>query len=273
MERLQLAILSLGIINASLYSALLPLWEGFDEPAHYGNVESLWRLHRFSVLGQTTFPGDVVASFRYAPGSYLMRRWRPETVTYEEWFALTPAERERLRGDLDSLRSDVPASTETNYEAHHPPLAYVVLASIDRFSSGRPITTRILILRLFGAICSVVLLFFGTLALCRELRLREPYSSALPFTIFCDQMFYATTAHVANDWLAIPLAAWCFASVAAYVNRPCGRRLSVAAVWLALGLLTKAYFLALAIWVAVVVVAMAWKGALRFGLYWLGQPW
>jgi hypothetical protein len=38
--RLQIAILSFGIVNASLYSALLPLWEGFDEPAHYIVVTS-----------------------------------------------------------------------------------------------------------------------------------------------------------------------------------------------------------------------------------------
>lgn len=260
MTRLHIAILSFGFVNASLYSALLPLWEGFDEPAHYGYVESLWQTHRLPVLGRTTFPTDVIASFRFAPGSYLMHRWLPETTSYKEWFALSGAEKEHRRAELDSLRPDAGTNSRTNYEAHHPPLAYFLLSLIDRSFRGSPITVRILIIRLFGAIFSVALLFFGAVALCRELALTEPFCSALLFSVFSSQMFYAATAHVTNDWLAIPLAAWLFAAVAAYINKPGMRRSLAAAAWLALGLLTKAYFLALALWVAVVVVAIVWRG-------------
>lgn len=263
MTRLQLAILSFGIVNASLYSALLPLWEGFDEPAHYGYVESLWQTHRLPILGRTTFPTDVIASFRFAPASYLMHRWLPETTPYEQWFALSRAEREHRRAQLDSLRADPGANTQTNYEAHHPPLAYLPLSLIDRFISGSPITARILIIRLFAAICSAGLLFFGAVALCRELALAEPFACALMFSVFSSQMFYGATAHVTNDWLAIPLATWLFAGVAAYINKPGLRRSLAAAAWLALGLLTKAYFLAFALWAAAVVVAMIWRGYTR----------
>ncbi len=255
-----MAILSFGIVNASLYSALLPLWEGFDEPAHYGYVEALWQTHRLPVLGRTTFPSDVIASFRFAPGSYLMHRWLPETTPYEEWFALSGAEKEHRRAELDSVRPDVGTNTRTNYEAHHPPLAYFLLSLIDRSIPGSPITVRILIIRLFGAIFSVALLFFGAVALCRELALTEPFGCALLFGVFSSQMFYAATAHVTNDWLAIPLATWLFAAVAAYINNPGINRLLAAAAWLAFGLLTKAYFLAFALWVAVAVVAMVWRG-------------
>ena len=78
--------------------------------------------------------------------------------------------------------------------------------------------------------------------------------------MFCSQMFYATTALVANDWLAVPLAAWCFASLAACRNRPAPRRALAAAAWLALGLLTKAYFLAFALWAAIEAAAMIRRG-------------
>ena len=44
--RLRHAIMMFGILNACLYSALLPLWEGFDEAFHYGYVETLWQTHR-----------------------------------------------------------------------------------------------------------------------------------------------------------------------------------------------------------------------------------
>jgi len=34
-------LLTYALINAALYSILLPLWEGFDEPFHFGYVQYL----------------------------------------------------------------------------------------------------------------------------------------------------------------------------------------------------------------------------------------
>ena len=263
MQRLRAAILGFGILNAALYSGLLPLWEGFDEPAHYGYVESLWQTGRLPILGHTTFPRDVLASFRFAPGSYLMHRWRPETMTYEEWYGLPQPRRAELRASLDAIRPDPRAGAETNYEAHHPPLAYLPLAAIDRVITAYPITVRVLALRLFAATSSVILLFFGAIKLCRELHMAEGFTNALLCTVFCAQMFYASAAHVANDWLAIPLAVWCFAAIAAYVNKPSERKCVSAGAWLAAGLLTKAYFLAIAAWFAGIAVVMIWRRGVR----------
>jgi hypothetical protein len=260
---LRLAVLCFGVVNAALYSALLPLWEGFDEPAHYGYVESLWETHRFPVLGRTTFPADVTASFRFAPASYLIHRWLTESTAYEDWFRLPTAEKAQRRAELNSLRPSRMVSAQLNYEAHHPPLGYIPLALIDWPISGSAITVRLLALRLFAAIASVVLLFFGTSALCRELRLPEPFRLAVLFTAFCSQMLYASTAHVTNDWLAVPVGAWCFASFAACRNRPELRRSLMAAAWLAVGLLTKAYFLAFALWAAVEATLMLWRRQIK----------
>jgi hypothetical protein len=77
-------------------------------------------------------------------------------------------------------------------------------------------------------------------------------------------MFWATTAHVANDWLAVPLALWLLVACVRY-HRMGG--LGAAAglgLVLSLGLLTKAYFLA---FVPVVAGVLVWKGVrARFSL-------
>ncbi len=57
-------------------------------------------------------------------------------------------------------------------------------------------------------------------------------------------MIWATLAHVANDWLAVPLAAWLLVAVIHYDDRPSLERAALASVLLAMGLLTKAYFIA-----------------------------
>jgi len=250
-------ILLFGILNACLYAALLPLWEGFDEPYHYAFVESLWQTHRFPALGRSFLTGDVFRSFEFAPMSYMIHRSTAQGTAYEAWYKLPPPEKGRRRAQLDALRP-APEGDRPNYEAQHPPLAHVLLAMIDRPMSGLPLTTRVLILRLFGAVSSILLLWCGASSLCRTLGLPPAFTNAALFTIFCSQMLYATIAHVANDWLAVGLSALFIAALAAFVAQPARGSATLCALWLALGLITKAYFLAFALvaFIAVVILAL-----------------
>jgi hypothetical protein len=200
-------ILLFGVVNASLYSALLPLWEGFDEPFHYAYVETLWQTSRLPVLGRTLVPKDVFRSFRLAPVSYIVHRWIPEATSYDAWFSLPQAEKEQRRRGLELIRPEPASSSRPNYEAHHPPLSYIPLALLDWSMSKAPITVRVLVLRLFAAVFSTVLLYFGSTALCRTLEMPERFANATIFTVFCSEMLYATIAHIANDWLAVGLSA------------------------------------------------------------------
>jgi hypothetical protein len=247
-----------GLVNACLYSALLPLWEGFDEAFHYGYVESLWQTHRLPVLGRTLLPADVWRTLALAPVSPIVHRWFAQTIAFDAWFSLPASNKQRRRNDLDQVRPQAVPSSVPNYEAHHPPLAYLLLAPLDRLISGAPIRARVLVLRLFGALLSIVLLFFGAATLGRNLKLPEPFLNAALFTIFCSQMLYATIAHVDNDWLAVGIAALYLASLARLVREPDRKSVFTAAALLSAGLLTKAYFLAF-IPPAVVAVAFIWR--------------
>ena len=102
-----------------------------------------------------------------------------------------------------------------------------------------------LALRIIGALLGTFLLYFGARRLFAELGLRGPPASAALFCVFSCQMTWATVAHVANDWLAVPLAVWSLATIARYWKEPRLRTASGAAAVLILGLLTKAYFIAL----------------------------
>lgn len=259
------AILPFAIVNAALFSALLPLWEGFDEPFHYGYVEELWQSKRLPVFAQTPLPYDVIASFQLAPVSNVARRAIPEAIAYDAWFELPDGERERRRRALEQLTADARAVSRGNYEAHQPPLAYILLAPLDRSLAKLPLTVRVLVLRLICGVCAVVLLFFGASALCRALEVPEPFATAALFGIFCSEMLYATTAHVANDWLAVGVSAFFFAGLARFVREP-GRRTALAvAAWLAAGLLTKASFLVFAVFGASVAAVLLVRRRVRIG--------
>jgi hypothetical protein len=121
----------------------------------------------------------------------------------------------------------------------------------------------VLALRLFAAVLSIVLLYFGAMALFRALQMPERYANAALFTIFCSEMLYATVAHVANDWLAVGLSALFLASLASLVRRPGRRSALSAASWLAAGLLTKAYFQAFVPLALAVAAILIWRGRLR----------
>ena len=196
--RLRHVILLFGIVNAALYSALLPLWEGFDEAFHYAYVETLWQTKRLPVLGRTAIPNDVAQSLRLAPVSHVVQRSLAETTSFAEWFGLPQAEKERRRRALEGLRPQPASGSRPNYQAHHPPLAYVLLMPLDWGISKAPITVRVLALRLFEAILSVVLVWLGAVALCGIAEMPERFANAALFTIFCSQMLYATIAHVAK---------------------------------------------------------------------------
>ena len=258
--RIRNVILMFGVLNACLYSGLLPLWEGFDEPFHYAYVETLRQTHRLPVLGRTLIPNDVFRSFQFAPVSHVVHRWTPEATSYDEWFLLPQSEKERRRSELDVLRTEPESSSRPNYEAHHAPLAYIILALLDWPFSHAGITVRVLVLRLFAAVFSTVLLYFGTTALCRALQMPERSANAALFTIFCSEMLYATIAHVANDWLAVGISALFLASLATFVRKPDRRSALTTALWLAAGLLTKAYFLGFALLAVAVTAVLIWRG-------------
>ncbi len=238
-----------GLLNATLYSSLLPLWEGIDEEFHYGYVQYLEAHHRFPVLGQTGLSLEINRSLELLPTSFLMiRNTRMKGVrSFDQYFALDSSLRHSLYRQAQSIPTDLrlseSAEYSTNYEVQHAPLAYIVMAIPDSLLSPVPLPRRVWIMRLIVSFACVVLMFSGMLALCREAGLDERFSAVMIFLMFSCQMFWATVAHVDNDWLAVPLALWLVVMALRFDRQPSTRP----AVWLAallgLGLLTKAYFL------------------------------
>lgn len=241
------ALLLYGCLNATLYVSLMPLWEGFDEPFHYGYVQSLSRWHALPAIGRTPLPAEVEESLALAPASHIVQRNLPGARSFAEYFALPADARRSLHAQLDRLvmNSPPPAGGGMNYEAQQPPLAYALLAPADRLWANVPLPVRIWRLRLLAALFAVLVTGAFTWLLAGELSIGRPWREIAVFLVLSSQMFYATTAHIANDWLAVPLmAAFGWAAVR-FALRPEPRRAATCGLILAAGLLAKASFLAL----------------------------
>jgi hypothetical protein len=233
-----------GILNAVLYASLTPLWEGFDEPFHYGYVQTLSQQRTLPQLGRTALAPELWASLQIAPASHVVKRNLPWVMTFQEYVKHPLAERWQLRNQLEHLPRTGDARG-ANYEAHQAPLAYLILAPLDRAWASAGLLTRIWRLRMVCGISSVILTAVFLFLLARRLGLSRPFEGRLVFTVLSLQTLYATTAHIANDWLAVPLMLILFERLLAFRDHPGLRTALLLTLALDAALLTKAYFLAM----------------------------
>ncbi len=237
---------SFVLLNAILYSCVLPLWEGFDEPFHYGYVQNFANGLGFPDPRTTRLSREIEMSLLLAPASIVVRRNLPRVTTYSEFFAWPSQRRASVRDQLGRIppESRWRGSEYVNYEAHQAPLAYMVLAVPERMLANLSLPLRVLALRILAAIAGSSLLYAGAMRLFGDLRVPATYKSAACFCVFSCQMTWATVAHIANDWLALPLTLWFLSLLIAYRREPTSTVALRLSVVLSAGLLAKAYFLA-----------------------------
>lgn len=253
-------VLAFALINAALYSCVLPLWEGFDEPFHFGYVETLSALHRLPVLHRTTVSVEIQKSMLLTPLSWLLSPAIPGSISFEQWFDLSKAEQVRREQELAGLPRELRRrpSDLMNYEAQQAPLAYAVLAPLDQTAWRQPLRREILWLRLFASGCATILLYISLAAFVKRLGLRDVFAFAVIACVFESQMLWASVAHVGNDWLAIPLTLLFLTSLARTAARNGAGTVLLLAIVFSAGLLAKAYFLAFVpIFIATIVYRRA----------------
>jgi hypothetical protein len=226
---------------------LLPLWEGFDEPFHFGYVQQLANGLGLPDARNARLSREVWEAVLRAPASDPVKSNLPQVVTYAEYFSWPLERRSAVQRSLREIPPEYrwQLSSAGNYEAHHPPLAYMLLAVPERLLAGVSLPARILILRIIAALAGAFLLFTATVALCSELSIGDAQRNVVLFCVLSSQMTWATLAHVANDWLAVPLAVWTLVFMIRSASFPTQTNLVSSSLILSAGLLTKAYFLAL----------------------------
>lgn len=255
------AVLVYGILNAILYASLLPLWDGWDEPFHYGYVQRLSHRGDFPVLRKTMLSAEIKQSMLLVPASHLVKRNLPFVTSFDEYFGKPAAERAALREQLERLSPETASADSDiwNYEAQQAPLAYLLLAPVDRLFSRVKLLNRAFLLRLLCGIVSAVATGLLTVELAGMLGLPEIFQVAALFLVLSSQVFYASTTHIANDWLAIPLFTWVVIRSIRFYQAPGAGNALMFAVALGAGLLTKAYFLSLLPFAAGCLVVMVWR--------------
>jgi hypothetical protein len=188
------------------YSSFVPLWEGYDEFAHFAFVEYLVQAHSLPDLKNAVVPLDVANSLQTGPVPWTIRSWaggRPLRL----------------------------------YEAQQPPLAYFLYAIPYAAFQRSDLPTRAWIVRIAGSLIVSSVIPLGFLLARFVFGGTAPALGAIAIVASTPELMM-TADHGGNEPLAILLGTAC---VFALVSR----RALLLGCLLGLGLLTKAYFLTL----------------------------
>lgn len=196
------------------YSSFVPLWEGYDEFAHFAFVEYLFNNHTLPDLRSAVVPPDITESVRTVPVPTTIRSWIHEPRPL------------RL------------------YEAQQPPLAYLLYEIPYAAFRSASLATRAWVVRIAGSFLASLAIPLGFLLALRVFGNATRALAAVAIVASMPELMM-TAGHGGNEPLAILLGTAC---VLALVSR----RALLTGVLLGLGLLTKAYFLTLIPVVAVV---------------------
>ncbi len=224
------------------YSAMMPLWEGYDEWAHFAVVRQMAIGGHLLVSRDAPIPRDVEASLQLAPVPWELRALPPPAITRDDYWRLSRQERERRQSELRTLPAEWGREDGTGalkaYEALQPPLYYWMMAPglwICR-AIGVGLLGQVLALRFLS---SLVASFVVPLVFLIGLEVWADGPAALGCAAVVALMpgLALDVARVGNDCLAVvlfTLLTW----LALRTVRPVANGFV-----LGLGLLTKAYFL------------------------------
>ena len=254
------AIWACFLARLGFYATMLPLWEGYDEWAHFSVIRAVALEGRLLAPRDRPVPRDVEASLQLAPVPWELRNLPPPSLTEDAYWSLPADARQHRRQEFQAMPAAWSRETSTGpltaYEALQPPLYYWMMAPVVRLASGRALGEQVMIVR-----WSSVLL--ASLVIPLVFRIAE--------TIFRDARLALVCAAAAAlmPEFAIDVCAsgqrlpGGFSLHAPDLGRPGTsavpnpiRKALALGIVLGLGLLTKAYFLAA---VPAVLVLLAYK--------------
>ena len=265
MRKTRAIIWLLAVSHGVLWAAATPLWEGFDEPFHYGYIQHLALNRRLPVFGRTPVSEEIRISFENAPLSRVVNtNFGGRYTAFEQYWQMPQSEQLQRQENLARLpaaaayqAADSGANPVfNNYEVHQPPLYYLIASLLYLPLADAGLLTRVLALRLLS-MCIGLIAVALSFRLAERIWIERPAATSVPLMLALLPMFFATTVRISNDCLAVALFTGLLLSTLRLLDDPAlPRRAITVGILLGLGLLTKAYFLT-AVPALVVIVLLA----------------
>lgn len=243
------------------YLAIMPVFEGVDEYAHYSSMRQIAGTGTIPVLGKSYIDQAYTDYEGPRPYSHDIPPF-DSGLTYAKFFN-QPDLVEHYR----HIYRDVPASgsfrpsQDLNWQAQHPPLYYALLAPLVNAVSSYSFVTQIFILRLITFLLALGGVALGCLAVEQSGTIQQGRQAMTGFFLYpiILPMFFPEFTRLGNDALCILWVGALAYLLSAWRRDEENTKLSSAiGVVLGLGLLTKAFFLpitvALALFLALRII-------------------
>src|SRR5215831_16914038 len=147
-----LVIWACFIVRGVFYCSVWPLWEGFDEWAHFGVAQEMSTTGHAIIDRSAPLSKEINASLELAPLPRGMTAIPRQGVTREAYWQLPLAERARREEALEQLPTDWAAQHVVDglpaYEASQPPLYYWLIAVPLHAVRHIPLVERVWLIRL-----------------------------------------------------------------------------------------------------------------------------
>lgn len=237
-----LALLFMGLG----YLAILPVFEGFDENAHYSSLRQIADtgtipLYDKSYLNQETI--DYQGPVAYSSGMPPFDR----NMVYSKFFTnpkLVEYYRQTYRQPLPHSLYRI--SQVPNWQAQHPPLYYLLLAPLVNALDHVSLVTQFFLLRMVSFLLALAGVAFGLLAFRQPNLPPEADPAVIGFVLYpvILPMFFPEFTRIGNDSLCLFLVGLVAYLLSLWLKDERNTKISIAiGIALGMGLLTKAFFL------------------------------
>ena len=233
------------IIRGCFYAALLPMWEGYDEPFHFSFIQYVV-VHKSLPLPTTPVSREVQASLHLLPLSWEQRlhQMDPPIYTEDSYWQLSESDRRALQEQVRAIPPAWGLQTGTApamYEAQQAPLYYWIMAIPLRLSWQWGLAARLMLIRFLGVLLASLIIPIAYSATRRFFDSSAAVGVACVLVCMPELMIDVTRA--SNENLSIVLFSL-LTLLLLMAGQPGGFRWWVAAgAVLGIGLLAKAYFL------------------------------
>lgn len=236
-----LAILLIG----SGYALIVPIFEGFDETAHFSRVLEI-SSSRLSFLKNHSYIHESIFNYK-GPSPY--NSGNPpfdHEKSYRNFFSdnakISFYEKEYRQSHEVS---NFIFSPQENWEYQHPPLYYLILAPFINFFSDISLLNKIILLRILSFLMALGGILFAYKAIKDNVDSSRNDFLRLGFLVYpaIFPMFFLEFSRLGNDSLALFFSGILFLALSEFNKDPSNlKKSSFVGFILGLGLLTKALF-------------------------------
>ncbi|OGT25420.1 MAG: hypothetical protein A3I77_03750 [Gammaproteobacteria bacterium RIFCSPLOWO2_02_FULL_42_14] len=240
-----LYLFSLFLIGIA-YLCMLPVFEGYDEKAHFSNIRQIADTKKIPIYGKSTIDHMIVSySGPIAPYFYSKNNDLSQKMTYINFFADKQAMKNYVTIYEKLPLQQYRPSSSINWEAQHPPLYYLLLTPVDKVFEQSGLITTIFFLRLSSYLFALLGITFSLMSFVDDkIEFFAPKIIGFLIYPFIFPEFFSEFARMGNDSLCL-----FFAGLFVYLyskwssNKKNSSLALMGGIVLGLGLLTKAFFL------------------------------